>query len=511
MPGKTVGIRDALRRLSDRVAPVALSDGTGRARADARGALAMGPLGIGSWLMARDGGDALASMSYLACELAKARPVSMLPLHVYVNGDGGREEDRSPIAFRLSNLLTTRWNPTLKANNGLQWAMLAKDTLGTAYVRVEWGRQGDWQVPVALWPLTGRVTRLWDGSERSISYDYSGDDLTPPGRYLDREVIALRSPLADVPGLGARSLAEAVADAVGLDVDLYRFYERLITNGTHMPRWIETDERMTAKDREEFAASIEETAGLPSAGYMRIFDRGLKLKQSELSIVDISYLEEARWVLQTVCRICGVPPNEVYDNSQLTYSGNVEMSAIQFASKTLMPECREIESAFDCVLRAGGLFESHVKLDINGLLRGQYESRMKGYQIGIFTGFFSVDEVRAWEELPKVPGGDRRMWPTNYYQVGEDGGLLPPPKALPEGGGAPGSAGDMPSLPDKALAEASFHEPMLARVRERVADAGDTPQTREFAAKVLAPWAHFCARAGIPYDFESEMEGLMQR
>ena len=474
------------------------------------------PLNMGAWLVARGAHDALLSMDYLACELAKMRPVSMLPVHIYRNESGGRVEDTSPVAFFLNQLLRTRWNPFLGSPSGIRWAMLTKDTLGSAYVRVEWDRRQGREVPVALWPMTGQVGKLYDEATREAVYDYGGDQFTPAGRYLDREVVEFRSPLPDMGGTGGRSIAEACAAAIGLDIDLYDFYQRLITNGTHMPRWLETDQHLSPRDRAELAASISQTAGLEGAGRMRVFDNGVKVRQYEASMTDLSYLDESRWILQTICRMTGVPPNEVYDNSQLTYSGNVEMSAIQFSQKTLTPECHELESAFDSILRAGGrdLFETHVRFDVNGLLRGQYESRMKGYQIGIFTGFFTVDEVREWEELPKVPGGDVRMWPTNYYQVGDDGTLVPPPKqptdAEPPGG--TGEAGNMPAEPDRALAgaEAEIHVPMLARVRERFEQTGDTVRFRDFAAKVLAPWAQFCASAGVPYDFQEDLREVMR-
>lgn len=451
-------------------------------------------------------------MAYSACELAKMRPVSILPVDVYHSENNVRFPTNAPVSWDLANLLKTRWNPTTNAANAIRWVMFRKDTLGEAYVRIEWGERNGYQVPIALWPLWGNVTTGWDDTQRKIVYEYSGDDLTPQGKYLDREIIVFRSALsADTP-FSARSLADACAAAIHLDIDLFDFYQKMISNGTHFPRWLETDNHLTNSDLQELKDSMAGTAGLLPAGKLRIFQNGLRVKQSTASMVDLALLEESRWVLQRVCSICGVPPNEVYDNSQLTYSGNVEMSAIQFSSKTLMPECRELETVFDGVLRSAGLFDDHVKFDMSGLQRGNYKERMQGYQIGVFTGFYTVNEVRAWEDLPPVNGGDCLMWPTNYYQRDESGELLSfPPKQEPETQpGGTGQAGNMPSSPDKALAENTFHEPMLARIRERVADTGDTKATRAFAAKVLAPWANFCLSADIPYDIESEIEGLMK-
>ena len=51
---------------------------------------------------------------------------------------------------------------------------------------------------------------------------------------------------------------------------------------------------------------------------------------------------------------------------------------------------------------------------------------------------------------------------------------------------------------------------MRARIRERVADTGDTSKTRDFASKVLADWAAFCVEVGEPFDMEAEIEELMR-
>lgn len=469
------------------------------------------PLNFGAFYSTMRSRDAMFSLSYLACELAKSRPVSTLPTNVYTARDRGRSKAVDPVGFCLDNMLNGRWNPTIRSADAIRWVMLTKDTLGSAFVRVEWGMFQDRLCPVALWPLTGQVTRLWNDETRQIAYGYSGDTFTKEGTYLDNEIIEFRSQLPGV-GIEARSLAEAAAVTVGLSIELESFYERLLSNGTHMPIWFETDAKLNDKDREEFRRSLEDTRGILNAGIARVFDKGMRLKQNPATITDLGVVEEQRWVLQQLCRITGVPPNEVYEQTQTSYSGNVEQTAMQFASKTLVPECHDLEDAFNGVLRSAGVYDDYVKFDMNGLLRGLYESRMKGYQIGVFTGFFTRNEPREWEELDPLPGLDRPMVPVNYYLVDEQGVLQPPPStenaALP---GAPGAAGDTPSQPKKALSQANpILEGMRARIRERVADTGDTSKTREFASKVLADWAAFCVEVGEPFDMEAEIEELMR-
>ncbi len=43
--------------------------------------------------------------------------------------------------------------------------------------------------------------------------------------------------------------------------------------------------------------------------------------------------------------------------------------------------------------------EYFVKMNVDGLLRGDYESRMKGYSIGIQNGFMCPNDIRRLESM----------------------------------------------------------------------------------------------------------------
>jgi HK97 family phage portal protein len=438
------------------------------------------------------------SLAYLACELAKARPISVLPVNVYQSTDTGREEARDDPSFYLSNLLTGRCNALMKSADLQRWVLLTKDTLGQAYIRVQWGQsQKGVKVPKAIFPVYGEVTAAYSKSTGTVRYCVPGDYFTDAGWYGDDEIFVFRSPLSCCDGPQGRSLAAAAAETIKLSIDLEQFYDRLLSNGSHFPMWLESDEKLNANDIEDLKAQLKDGAGIVNAGRLRVFDKGLKVRNADMNMADISLVEQQTWILQQTCRITGVPPQEVYDLSHSTYS-NSEQGSIQFAQKTLMPECRELELVYDQILRVAGLYDHHVKFDLNGMLRGEYESRMAGYQTGVLTGFFTNADVRKWEEMPYIPGTEKPLIPANYYQLDENGDVVvpgdtnaPAPDNSFPGGGAP------------------IYEDMCSRVKRRASEKGDCDATREFAAKVLQPWASACAFAGIDYDIESDIERLV--
>ena len=55
---------------------------------------------------------------------------------------------------------------------------------------------------------------------------------------------------------------------------------------------------------------------------------------------------------------------------------------------------------------------------------------------------------------------------------------------------------------------AAVYSDMERRVIERFRDRGDTQATRDFASKVLAPYADACTIARIPYDMTADIERM---
>ncbi len=58
-----------------------------------------------------------------------------------------------------------------------------------------------------------------------------------------------------------------------------------------------------------------------------------------------------------------------------------------------------------------------MKMNVDGLLRGDYESRMKGYSIGIQNGFMCPNDIRRLESMDLIPveEGGEFFSPTGTY------------------------------------------------------------------------------------------------
>lgn len=455
----------------------------------------------------RAGGEhcfAYYSNAYRACAMAKARPLASLPVHVYERRDGVRLESKKYVATDLAKLLRGRWNPFLTAQEGFRWLDVTKDAMGDAFVRAEWsgGRV------VALWPMSSKPDVLVSAGGSPV-FRYGGDKFTRPGNYLPHEIVWVKSPIIDADGLHGVSLAKLAADEIGLSIDLESFYKHILSGSNHFPGWLETDQKLDPQDIDKLKKGLSDGKGIVNAGAIRIFDKGLTYHSVNQSMVDMSLVDQERWILQQTCRTLSVPPQEVFDLSNATYS-NIEQGALNFANKTLVPECAEIERAFTCLLHSAGLDDCYVQFDLNGLLRGSYRDRMEGYRIGIYTGIYSPNDVRAMEEKAPYEGGGLYLRPSAYIPVDPETGEEMEGARRAVSGDTGGSGEGSPPYSGSGDGEAlaSIHEDMASRVRQRFSERGDDESSREFAAKVLAPYSRACTAARIPYDMEADIERL---
>jgi len=80
---------------------------------------------------------------------------------------------------------------------------------------------------------------------------------------------------------------------------------------------------------------------------------------------------------------------------------------------TVEPWVIRLEQAMDMALLTPAERKKYmIKFNLDGLLRGDYKTRMEGYSIGRQGGWLSANDIRALERMTpisKEEGGDRYM------------------------------------------------------------------------------------------------------
>ena len=135
---------------------------------------------------------------------------------------------------------------------------------------------------------------------------------------------------------------------------------------------------------------------------------------------EAQFLETRKFQVTEICRIFRVPPHMIGDLERATFS-NIESQNISFAVHTIRPWLVRIEQAVNRALipeNEKGRF--YAQFNIDGLMRGDYKSRMEGYAIARQNGWMSANDIRALENLNPISeeeGGDAYLVNGNMIPI----------------------------------------------------------------------------------------------
>ena len=165
----------------------------------------------------------------------------------------------------------------------------------------------------------------------------------------------------------------------------------------------------------------------------------MKYQPIGISPEQAQFLETRKFQINEIARIFRVPPHMVGDLEKSSFS-NIEQQSLEFVKYTLDPWVVRWEQAMTRVL----LLDSEkphyfIKFNLDGLLRGDYQSRMNGYAIGRQNGWMSANDIRELENLDLIPdeeGGNLYLINgamTKLADAGAFAGVATNPTEQPEG------------------------------------------------------------------------------
>ena len=106
---------------------------------------------------------------------------------------------------------------------------------------------------------------------------------------------------------------------------------------------------------------------------------------------------------------------------------NIEQQSLEFVKYTLDPWVIRWEQSIQrSLLSKDEKAVYFVKFNLEGLLRGDYQSRMNGYAIGRQNGWMSANDIRELENLDRIPaedGGDLYLINGNMLPMKNAGAL----------------------------------------------------------------------------------------
>ncbi len=342
-----------------------------------------------------------------SCVRILSEAVASLPLNVYrYNENGGKEK---AIDHTLYRLLHDEPNPEMSSFIFRETLMTHLLLWGNAYAQII--RNGKGEV-VALYPLMpDRMTVDRDRNGRLYyKYTKSNDDaptMENGSVYLDP------SDVLHVPGLGFDGLVgyspiAMAKNAIGLAIAAEEYGSKFYANGAAPSGVLEHPG--TLKDPERVRNSWNSTFGGSSNSHkVAVLEEGMKYTPISISPNEAQFLETRKFQINEIARIFRVPPHMVGDLEKSSFS-NIEQQSLEFVKYTLDPWVIRWEQAlYRSLLTEEEKKELFFKFNVEGLLRGDYASRMNGYATARQNGWMSANDIRELEDLDRIPeelGGD---------------------------------------------------------------------------------------------------------
>lgn len=361
-----------------------------------------------------------------ACVRLLAETVAGLPLHLYRMKEGISEKERA-VDHPLYKILYRQPNPEMTSFSFRETMMTHLLLWGNAYAQIiRDGRNGI----MGLYPLLPENVETDRDENGQIYYIYHAYTDEKPGEN-NKDIYFRKDEIFHIPGLGFNGLVgfspiAMMKNSLGTTLAVEKYGSSFFRNGAQPSGVLEHPGVL--KNPEKIRENWTSVYGGPNNAHkVAVLEEGMQYKAISLPPEDSQFLSTRQFGVNEICRIFRVPPHMVQDLEYATFS-NIEHQSIDFVVHTLTPWLVRFEQAIikDLLLpdEQDTLFP---KFNVDGLLRGDYQSRMQGYATGISNGFLSPNDVRRLENMDLIPvekGGDDYYLNGGYVKLeyaGQDG------------------------------------------------------------------------------------------
>ena len=348
--------------------------------------------------------SAMQMTAVYSCVRILSEAVAGLPLHLYKYTDSGGKA--MALEHPLYHLLHDEPNPEMSSFVFRETLMTHLLLWGNAYAQII--RNGKNEI-VALYPLMpNKMSVDRDENGRLYYTYYRGQDEA----IRDKEfaVTLLPSDVLHVPGLGFDGLVgyspiAMAKNAIGMAIACEEYGAKFFANGAAPGGVLEHPG--TIKDPQRVRESWQSTfGGSGNANKIAVLEEGMKYTPIGISPEQAQFLETRKFQINEIARIFRVPPHMVGDLEKSSFS-NIEQQSLEFVKYTLDPWVIRWEQSIQRSLLSKDEKRVYfVKFNLEGLLRGDYQSRMNGYAIGRQNGWMSANDIRELENLDRIPAED---------------------------------------------------------------------------------------------------------
>ena len=342
---------------------------------------------------------AMQILTVYACVRVIAETIASLPMNVYEVDKSGAKKIAAN--HPLQYLLHDAPNEEMTSFTWREQMLTQLLIHGNSYSQIVRNAKTD---IVSIYPLLSANMTVDRADDGELTYEYQTSD--------GETVMLDPYEVLHIPGLGfdgvmGYSPIALMKSSLGLAIAAEEYGSAFFKNGATPGGVLMHPNR--PKDLQAVRDSWNKAyGGSANSGKVAILYEGMKFERIALPNNEAQFLETRKFETEEICRMYRVPPHMVCDLSHATFS-NIEHSSIDFAVHTIRPWLVRIEQAVNRALlterepgkpaKSGKYF---VKINIDGLMRGDYKSRQEGYAIARQNGWMSADDIRELEDMNPI-------------------------------------------------------------------------------------------------------------
>ena len=359
---------------------------------------------------------ALQTTAVYACVRILAETVASLPLHTYRYSASGKEK---ALNHPLYTLLHSEPNPEMTSFVFRETLMGHLLLWGNAYAQII--RDGRGRV-ISLYPLLPNKMLVSRTDQGILFYQYQKD-----GRpYFLGNQDVLHIPGLGFDGLIGYSPVAMAKNAIGMAIATEEYGAKFFANGASPGGVLEHPGvvKDPAKIRESWNTVYQ---GSGNAHRVAVLEEGMKFQSIGIPPEQAQFLETRKFQINEIARMFRIPPHMIGDLEKSSFS-NIEQQSLEFVMYTLDPWVIRWEQAIcRALLSDSEKSQYFVKFNVDGLLRGDYQSRMNGYAVGRQNGWLSANDIRELENLNRITpaeGGDLYLVNGNMTKLADAGAYI---------------------------------------------------------------------------------------
>ena len=275
-------------------------------------------------------------------------------------------------------------------------------------------QKGGSRRPIALMPLhPSTINKIELDDNENLIYFIELDDRKL--KVDSTQVLHFRGKGDNIWG---KSVIDYAKDNLGLGKATEDFGAAFYKNGANANGILMSDNALDKKAYQNLEKSWNKShKGANKSHKTAILEQGMKYETISIPQDSAQFIETKRFSIEDIARWFKLPPHMIADLSRATFT-NIDAQDLNLVKHSILPMVINIEQEIDRKLfREQEKSDHYIKMNLEGLLRGDIKTRYEAHRVGIQNGFMTPNEARRLEGMNPIEGLDNTWMQTNTAPI----------------------------------------------------------------------------------------------